>query len=64
MRHIHSDKTKGYIPIMVLRSEKRFLIITSKDKLTFFLIEGPLNQIKKFIFYQLWGNVVYKVEKS
>ena len=38
---------------MVLRSEKCFLIITGKVKLTFFLIEGPLNQIKKFIFYQI-----------
>ena len=32
---------------MVCRSEKRFLIITSKVKITFLLIEGLLNQIKK-----------------
>ena len=38
---------------MVLRSKKRFLTITSKVKITFFLIAGPLNQIKKFIFYQI-----------
>ena len=32
---------------------------------TFLFIEGPLNQIKKFFsFIRLWGNVVYKVEKS
>ena len=36
--------------MVVLRSEKRFLIITSKVKLTFFFIEGPLNKTKKFFF--------------
>ena len=51
---MHSDQTNVYIPSMVCRSEKGFLIITGKIKLTFVfedLFEDPLNQIEKFFFY-------------
>ena len=50
--------------MMVFRSGKRFLIITSKVWLIILLLESSLNQIKNFSFIRLWGNVVYKVEKS